>query len=231
MAGSRSSIHLGTRPRRLGDASAQPEVMVVGQMTTALRLQPSSGLHAVGIRFTPAGARAWLGAPLVECTDAIHSLDQVDRHLAISIGDAVRGGGLEPSRGALEAALRQTHKARWASSRPLEHAVQIALARQGRIRVDAMAASAGIGVRQLERQFLEAVGLSPKAFIRTTRLQRALRLLRGGEPPADVAEACGFADQAHLAREFRSVAGVPAREVKLGGLAFLSDPSHQPGIG
>jgi transcriptional regulator GlxA family with amidase domain len=118
-----------------------------------------------------------------------------------------------------------------ASSRALEHAVQIALARHGRIRVDAMAESAGIGVRQLERQFIEAVGLSPKAFIRTARLQRALRLLRGDEPPAGVAEACGFADQAHLAPEVRSVAGVPAREVRFGGLAFLSDPSQQAGIG
>ncbi len=99
---------------------------------------------------------------------------------------------------------------------------RLPLPRQGRVRVDTLAASAGIGVRQLERQFLDAVGLSPKGFIRTARLQHALRMLRDGEAPAGVAEACGFADQAHLSREFRGVAGVPAREVKLGSLAFLS---------
>ena len=86
---------------------------------------------------------------------------------------------------------------------------------------DALAASAGLGVRQLERQFLDAVGLSPKRFAKTARFQRTLQLLRDGQSPADVASLCGFADQAHLAREFRSVAGTSAREVNLAGVAFL----------
>ena len=215
-------VHLGARPNRVGDAWAQPEVMVVGQMTTALRLQPTPGLHAVGIRFTPAGARTWLGAPLHECTDAIHGLDQMDSRVAALIRDAVhRGGALQASLRALESALRQTRTAHWTAPRAVDHAVQVVLACGGRVRVETLAASAGVGVRQLERQFLEAVGLSPKRFIRTARFQRALQLLRGGQFPADVAQACGFSDQAHLSREFRSVAGVPAREVKLEDVAFL----------
>jgi AraC-like DNA-binding protein len=171
-------VHLGTRPNRVGDSRAQPEVMVVGQMTTALRLQPTAGVHAVGIRFTPAGARAWLGAPLHECTDAIHDLDQIDSRVATLIRDAVhRSGALQPSIGALESALRQTRTARWASPRGVDYAVKVALARRGQVRVETLAASAGLGVRQLERQFLEAVGLSPKRFIKTARFQRALQLL------------------------------------------------------
>ena len=215
-------VHLGARPRRAGDSWAQPEVILVGQMTAALRLQPTAGMHAVGIRFTPAGARSWLSAPLHECTDAIHGLDQIDRRVAIAIGDAVhRGGALQSSLGALESALRRTRAARWSPPRSVDHAIAVVLARRGQVRVETLAASAGLGVRQLERQFLEAVGLSPKRFIKTTRLQRALQLLRDGQPAAEVAEACGFSDQAHLSREFRSVAGVPAREVKLQDVAFL----------
>ena len=157
-------------------------------------------------------------------------LDQIDRRVAAAVGDAVhRGGALQPSLGALESALRRTRAARWSPPRSVDHAIEVVLARGGQVRVETLAASAGLGVRQLERQFLEAVGLSPKRFIKTTRLQRALQLLRGGQPPADVAEACGFSDQAHLSREFRSVAGVPAREVKLEDVASYPDFS-QPGI-
>ena len=215
-------VHLGARPRRVGDSWPQPEVMLVGQMIAALRLQPTAGVHAVGIRFTPAGARTWLGAPLHECTDAIHGLDQIDRRVAAAIRDAVlRGGALQPSMGGLESALRQTRTARWSPPRSLDHAVKVALALGGQVRVKALAASAGLGVRQLERQFLEAVGLSPKQFIKTTRFQRALQLLRDGLPPAEVAGTCGFSDQAHLSREFRSVAGIPAREVRLEDVVFL----------
>lgn len=107
--------------------------------------------------------------------------------------DAVhRGGALHLPLGALESALRQTRTVRWTLPRAVDHAVKVALARGGGIRVETLAASAGLGVRQLERQFLEAAGLGPKRFIRTARFQRALRLLRDGQPPAAVAEACGF---------------------------------------
>ena len=215
-------VHLGARPQRLGDTNAQPELMVVGQMTAAIRLTPTPGMHAVGIRFTPTGARLWLGAPLLECTDRIVSADQIDGRVAGAIRDAVyRGGALRPSLAAIESALRRSRKARWAAPRSVERAVQVAMARGGRMRIDGLAASGGLSVRQLERQFLDAVGLTPKRFIRTVRFQRALQLLRDGMPPSGVAAACGFADQSHLAREFRDVAGAPARDVRLSDVAFL----------
>jgi AraC-like DNA-binding protein len=44
---------------------------------------------------------------------------------------------------------------------------------------------------------------------RVLRLQRALVLARGGSPFAEVSAAAGYADQAHLAREVKALAGVP----------------------
>ena len=215
-------VHLGARPRGLGQVHTQPEVMVVGQMTTALRLQPTAGVHAVGIRFSPAGARKWLGVPVDECTNRIEGFDQIDSRASAAIRDAIhRQGTLKPSVPALESALRQSRQARWSAPRAVDHVVQVGLARRGRVRVETLAASAGLGVRQLERRFLEAVGLSPKRFLTTLRFQHALQLLRDGQPPADIADVCGFADQAHLAREFRSVAGAPAREISLADVPFL----------
>jgi AraC-like DNA-binding protein len=215
-------MHLGTRPWRVGATASQPDLMVVGQMTAAVRLQQTAGMHAIGIRFTPTGARKWLGAPLIECTDKIQGFDQVDVRVAAAIRDAVHDSGtLQPSLKALESALRQTRKPRWSAPAAVEHAVQVALDRKGRVRVETLASSARLGIRQLERQFLDTVGLSPKRFIKTARFQHALQLLREDIPPAEVAVACGFADQAHLAREFRSVAGAAARNVNLAGVAFL----------
>jgi AraC-like DNA-binding protein len=55
----------------------------------------------------------------------------------------------------------------------------------------------------------------PAAAARVIRFDRARRLLgaeaRTGRPPllADLAARCGYFDQAHLAREFRSLAGCP----------------------
>ncbi|MFI7098009.1 helix-turn-helix domain-containing protein [Streptomyces sp. NPDC050161] len=66
-----------------------------------------------------------------------------------------------------------------------------------------------LGVRQLHRYCLDAFGYGPKTLARVLRLVRALELARAGVPYAEVAARAGYADQAHLAREVRSLAGVP----------------------
>lgn len=214
-------VHLGRRPRE-ATGDPQPEVMVVGQMTAALRLEQTAGMHAVGIRFTPAGARKWLELPLSECTNRILPFDAVNQRAARAFQDALhRGGGLEGSRDDLETALRHTRRERWSASPALGRAVAIATASHGLARVDSLSAVSGLSVRQLERQFLEQVGLGPKRFTSICRLQRALTYLREGLTPVDVAQMCGFADQAHLARQFRRVAGAPAGRVSLADVPFL----------
>jgi transcriptional regulator GlxA family with amidase domain len=67
----------------------------------------------------------------------------------------------------------------------------------------------GWSARQLHRRALEAFGYGPKTLARVLRLQRALSLARDGLPAAEVAAVTGYADQAHLAREVRELAGAP----------------------
>ena len=51
------------------------------------------------------------------------------------------------------------------------------------------------------------LGVAPHAFRMLTRLNRARRLLRAGQPVAAVAAETEFADQSHLTRLFRSAFG------------------------
>ena len=57
------------------------------------------------------------------------------------------------------------------------------------------------------RRFGAQMGLTPHAFQTNLRVARARELLATGMAPAAVAAACGFADQAHLTRTFRSRSG------------------------
>lgn len=72
-----------------------------------------------------------------------------------------------------------------------------------------VAATVGLSERQLHRRSLAAFGYGPKTLTRVLRLNRALTLARGGVPYAEVALVAGYADQAHLAREVRALAGLP----------------------
>jgi AraC-like DNA-binding protein len=71
----------------------------------------------------------------------------------------------------------------------------------------AMADRLGISTRQLHRRCLAAFGYGPRRLARVMRFGRALEEIRRGAPLAQVAAACGYADQAHLSREVRTLAG------------------------
>lgn len=105
------------------------------------------------------------------------------------------------------------------ASRPPDPAVRAAVlaivAARGSAPIGELAAAVHLSPRQLQRRFSAAVGLSPKQFARVRRLREALLHLVEGTNRSwsAVAAELGFADQAHLIREFRSLAGLPPGEV------------------
>src|SRR4029077_11616383 len=78
-------------------------------------------------------------------------------------------------------------------------------------RVDQLAASSGMTPRTLQRLFADYVGVSPKWVMRRARLHEAAERADGGEPVdwALLATDLGYADQAHLTRDFTVTIGVP----------------------
>jgi AraC-like DNA-binding protein len=90
------------------------------------------------------------------------------------------------------------------------------LASGGAVRVSELAAETGWSGRHLTSRFRGEIGLTPKAAARVIRFDRARHLLicraagdTDGYRLADLAATCGYFDQAHLAREFRALAGCP----------------------
>jgi len=77
-------------------------------------------------------------------------------------------------------------------------------------RVDQLAAASGMTVRSLQRLFADYVGVSPKWVMRRARLHEAAERADSGEPVdwACLASDLGYADQAHLTRDFTATIGV-----------------------
>ncbi len=73
---------------------------------------------------------------------------------------------------------------------------------------DDLATAVGLSRFQVSRQFKEAYGIPPSAYLRQVRLRQARRRLAAGAAIAEVAAATGFADQAHLTRWFRRTYGI-----------------------
>jgi AraC-like DNA-binding protein len=80
--------------------------------------------------------------------------------------------------------------------------------------VTSVAESLGVSDRHLRRAFREVVGLSPKAYFKLMRFERALNAARDSRDLSwsDIAVGSGYYDQAHLIADFRSIAGATPRE-------------------
>jgi AraC-like DNA-binding protein len=78
-------------------------------------------------------------------------------------------------------------------------------------RVDELSAASGLTARSLQRLFADYVGVSPKWVMRRARLHEAAERADSGELVdwAQLAADLGYADQAHLTRDFTTTIGVP----------------------
>ncbi|MBE8522601.1 helix-turn-helix transcriptional regulator [Amycolatopsis sp. H6(2020)] len=84
-------------------------------------------------------------------------------------------------------------------------------ATQGRLKISALADELGWTPRHLTTRFRAAFGLGPKTVARIFRLRHASSLARR-LPWPEISHRCGYADQSHLNRDFRALAGCTPTE-------------------
>lgn len=80
--------------------------------------------------------------------------------------------------------------------------------------VEEMGRATGMNPRRLQRWFARHVGLPPRRYLRLLRFHKAFEEVPDQPSLAGHAAAQGYADQAHMARDFRAMAGVPAKQAR-----------------
>ena len=174
------------------------EAVVAGPDTRAWESSTQAGQLTVGVRLLPGAGGAALGVPLTELRDSRVPVQ------ALGFDDLGDLDALEAPAALARLTLRLVADA------PPDPAVRAAVPRllDPSQRVDELADWLGFSERQLRRRFLAAVGYGPKTLQRVMRLRRFLAGAGGREGLAAAAISAGYADQAHLARECRALAGL-----------------------
>jgi AraC-like DNA-binding protein len=199
------SISYGRHPRvpgaRLGVLGPRLDVFTV----------PVWGGHVFrGVKLAPAATNAVLGCGPGELRGLVLDLADVAPGLAAELVDALDPcETFEAAIGVFEAVLRGLLPRASLIDPVAGAAAAIIVDAGGSVPISEVASRVGLGVRQLERRFRAAVGLTPKEFARVRRIRAAARLLVADDDAtwADRAAKAGFADQAHLTREFGSTTG------------------------
>ncbi|MCB1037062.1 MAG: AraC family transcriptional regulator [Acidobacteria bacterium] len=99
---------------------------------------------------------------------------------------------------------------------PVQSVVEALIESGGQAEIGSLADRTGLSPRQLRRRFRAATGLSPKELARIRRFRAsAVEAVLTQKPPwAEVAAGHGFADQAHLVREYRRIIGLAPKDFK-----------------
>ncbi len=193
-----------------GPDQLAPETAVVGPQTRpGVQLRMSGVIDVFTIRFHPTGFHRLFGLPMVDIADQGIAIGDLVGRSAPELVDAVQAAATFSDR--IVAAEHWLFKRLEYSRAPtaFDHAVRLLAASRGRTPLGPVAARSGLGSRQFQRRFLHAVGVTPKLYARTLRLEAALdaRRRHPNRSWTDIAYGAGYTDQAHFIRDCSALAG------------------------
>jgi AraC-like DNA-binding protein len=194
----------------------QFETLAGGLHTSPALIVHQGWQSGIQIALSPLGARALLRVPAAEIAHIDVDADRLLGPAALEMSERAREANTWQDRFAVvdEVLGRRLH-AEAAPRIEVASAWRHIVSSNGSISVNRLVRMVGWSSRLLSQRFHAEFGLTPKAAARVVRFDRARRLLQrraaAGQPPAlaDLAVECGYYDQAHLASEFRTLAGAP----------------------
>jgi AraC-like DNA-binding protein len=183
----------------------------------------------IGVHFRPGGAAGFLGVSPREIADTHVALGDLWGERASQLRERLCAAADHRQRFQI---LEEALLARMRGGDRRRRAVQASLVKleQPRIEVGEIADEFGLSRRRFIEIFSEDVGMTPKRYARVRRFQRALARATQSESPrwAELAQKCGYFDQAHLCRDWVELTGLSPTEfltlrrveVKANHLAF-----------
>lgn len=197
-----------------GDSAADEnftDAWLAGMQEQPLVIASPNGTDHLGIRFLPGGAHAFLDLPMDEVTNRVIPLDLLIGAEAGVLRERLLEVDDDENRVRVAEAwlLERRHGVHPYYSTVLR-SIDLLRDSSFRLGVGELCERLGLSNRHLIRQFRRVVGLTPKTMSRVGRFNAVVAALHGSADPdwAALAYRHGFADQAHMGREFRRFAGV-----------------------
>jgi AraC-like DNA-binding protein len=193
--------------------AAEPSAFVTGPQSEPRTFTVEGRSDLVAARVAPGASSDLLGAPVTE-KDLWAPLARWIGQVAIDVARGIREAATNARRAELlDAFFLSKLAGRSEPDERVDRAIRLVFETRGAARVADLAKAAAASERTLGRLFVERVGTSPKRFARMARFQSLLRRLDGEPDWSGFATEAGYADQAHMIREFKALFGCTPREM------------------
>lgn len=190
----------------------QARSLLAGQMTQRIFLKPTGMTGMVAARFKASGTSKFFEFPLNEIVDQVVDLDTILGNSAHQLEERILNASSHRERVAqLEYFLLERLSRSTRDDPFVDQVCRYITQSAGEYSITNLANLVGLSERQIERKFLTQVGINPKLLSRIARLQKFVSIAKANPvlTLTDAALACGYYDQAHFIRDFKSFSGVP----------------------
>lgn len=206
-----------------GQSSA--DSWLFGTSTSASEVPLAMGTSYLGVRFRPGQARHFMKLAAKELTDGQEAAIDTLRFCLRDLPEQITAPSIFRQ-------LDRVFMSHLVHAQPqpqrIDQVIHWVETHQGNIRIEEAARMFGKSRRQLERTFLEVVGVPPKLFASIVRFQHAARQIAvSGMVLAEVALAGGYTDQSHMNNEFRRLSGTSPGKFLAEHVAFFQDAADQ----
>ncbi|MDN4164198.1 helix-turn-helix domain-containing protein [Cytophagales bacterium LB-30] len=184
-----------------------PNGLFASKINRPLLVKSSLGRKIFGVKLKPHTTYAVLGIPAIQVTNHTLAIDTLFGASGNELTERMQNARDTQDRiRIIESFLAfRLGKGKYKTSDTVRFAVDRIRQHLGDISMKSLADDACVSERQMQRLFLQHVGVSPKFFARTVRINYVFDLLRINNSLQwqDIVFECGYFDQSHFIKEFK----------------------------
>lgn len=193
-----------------------PRQSIIGQITKQYYIQPVGCVDSFSVRFYPYGFCAFSSTPLHEFANTETPLDMVfGKAAANKLSERIIEAKTTKERiEIIEEFLLSKLSEESAINSVVKSTVDSIINVNGSSSIKEIFEHIGSSRRQMERHFMQQIGISPKQLGKVVRLQSALKMIlnQGSKSLTDIAYDSDYYDQNHFIRDFKSFTGVTPKK-------------------
>lgn len=208
-------FHRGSRMFSETTKELQPQSFIGGISTEFTELTSTGNVDMIVVVFQPFGAKAFFSLPMSEFFNNCISVNDIGDISLQELANRIQD--IQDSKLSIELIekyfIKQLHSFDHYNYKRVVAAIE-AVNNQAQIDITTLSDTACLSYKQFTRIFTEHVGAKPKEFTRIIRFQRALYLLQTNPQISltQLAFECGYYDQPHLIKEFKTFSGCTPSE-------------------